>query len=134
MLTAFARDDPREPTWMSPFELNLAKHEVVDGALRYFRAEQFTVLLVDEEQRRTTQLLQIQMRKNGQLFAQCPPATISQPQLLMLGGWDARSLNIGPGDSVRFLAFMYPAGNIDDMKRRLGSIDYPSSQHRPTAA
>lgn len=57
---------------MSPFELNLATHEVVDGALRYFRAEQFTVLLADEEQRCTTQLLQIQLCKNGQIFAQCP--------------------------------------------------------------
>ncbi|MDB4914685.1 MAG: hypothetical protein JWM95_2329 [Gemmatimonadetes bacterium] len=286
---------------MSPFELNLAAHEVEDGPLRYFRAEQFTVLLADEEQRRTTQLLQIQLRKNGQIFAQCPyfvssaglvgecetvvdgnmngqirlgevgittshlvkyshpldgnahfsqdgkvhtqirrqsfrldsagghlfefhlfglssfaaivpgeerkkrvylpfatlgaahaatvvgewipkarlrewaqeaggtlgpighlpydragkpylacllghpnpdldrygllsisvnpvvpPASISQPQLLMLGGWDAGSLKAGPGDSVRFLAFMYPAGNIDAMRRRLGSIDYPS--------
>jgi hypothetical protein len=287
---------------MPPFELNLAKHEVIDGVLSYFRAEQFTVILADEEQGRTTQLLQIQMRKNGQIFAQCPyfapsaglvgeceavvdekmngqirlgevgvttshlvkyshpidgkahfsqdgkvytrirrqsfrldsagghlfefhlfglssfatlvpgeerkkrvylpfatlnatraativgewipkarlrqwaremgstfgpignlpydragnpylacllghpnpdldrygllaislspvepPSTISQPQLLMLGGWDGGALSMQPGDSVGFLAFMYPAGNIDEMKRRLGSIDYPGS-------
>lgn len=288
---------------MPPLELNLAKHEVVDGALRYFRADQFTVILADDELCRTTQLLLIQMReKTGQIFVQCPyfsaagglvgaceavvdsdmngqirlgevgvttshvvkyshpidgrahfsqdgkvyarirrpsfrldsaqghlfefhafglhsfaslapgeehprrvylpfatleathaativgewipksqlrrlaeeaggtlgpigylprdrngkpylacllghpnpgldhygllavslspvepPATIAQPQVIMLCGWDAGGLAVTPGDTVPFLAFMYPAGNIEEMKRRLGSIDYPGS-------
>ena len=57
----------------SPFELHHERYLVSEGPLRYFRAEHVTVLLADEQLRRTTQIVQIQLRpKTGQIFAQCP--------------------------------------------------------------
>ena len=58
---------------VTPFELRPDQFETAEGNLRYFVAEHVTVLLADEERRRTTQLIQIQLRKtNGAIFAQAP--------------------------------------------------------------
>lgn len=58
---------------MTPFDFRHAQFEVADGNLRYFVAERVTVLLMDEVRRRTTQLIQIQLRKtSGAIFAQSP--------------------------------------------------------------
>lgn len=56
-----------------------------------------------------------------------PPAEV-EPTLLLLGGWDFDKPVIQHGDLVGFLAFMYPCKNSDEMRARLGSIDYKPGQ------
>lgn len=55
------------------FDFQHDQFEVTDGELTYFSAERTTALLIDAPRRRTSQLVQIQMRpKRGDIFAQAP--------------------------------------------------------------
>lgn len=50
--------------------------------------------------------------------------------LLFVGGFDSGANMDNPAQSVSFLAMSYPAKNFEDLRRRLGSIDFDS----PSAA
>ncbi len=77
---------------MSPLELHHDRYCVSEGPLSFFRAEHVTVLLADEQLRRTTQVVQIQLRpKTGQIFAQCP---YFPTQAGLVGRFD---VVVGPG-------------------------------------
>ena len=43
--------------------------------------------------------------------------------LLFIGGFDPRETMNDTAREAGFLAFRYPAGDADDLKQRLGSVD-----------
>jgi hypothetical protein len=46
--------------------------------------------------------------------------------MMFLGGFDRPSRITRSKRSTRFLAFLYPADDYEELKKRLGSIDYIS--------
>jgi hypothetical protein len=44
--------------------------------------------------------------------------------LLFVGGFDTKEAMDDTSRAVSFLALSYPAENVDDLRRRLGSIDF----------
>jgi hypothetical protein len=45
---------------------------------------------------------------------------------MFMGGFDPSSKITNSNRPTRFLAFLYPADDYDELKQRLGSVDYIS--------
>lgn len=53
------------------------------------------------------------------------PPNLTEPALILFGGWDAdQKKRIRPGDQIGFLAFTYPCRNIEELRSRIGTVDY----------
>jgi hypothetical protein len=44
--------------------------------------------------------------------------------MLFVGGFDSAEAMRDVGRDVSFLAFSYPAEDVEDLRRRLGSLDF----------
>jgi hypothetical protein len=76
--------------------------------------------------------------KHVLLLTCTPQDVISQNHDLMMfyGGFDPPAVIFNPKKPASFLAFSYPADDFENLKKRLGSIDYipPTQLLRPTPA
>ncbi len=59
-----------------------------------------------------------------------------ESSMLFVGGFDPSAAMNDIDQAVSFLAFSYPAENVEDLRQRLGSIDFepPNIGLQPTAA
>jgi hypothetical protein len=67
--------------------------------------------------------------KKHVLLLTCIPQDSVSPThdlMMFLGGFDRPSRITRSKRSTRFLAFLYPADDYEELKKRLGSIDYIS--------
>jgi hypothetical protein len=72
--------------------------------------------------------------KKHVLVLTCIPQPAISPDrelMMFLGGFDSPSTIAHPRKPTSFLSFLYPADNFDDLKQRLGCVDYTPA--RPIA-